>query len=163
MKITEKTTIRPYVEKDEIDCLLAFKSNVPQYFTEGEVLDFQAFLKNDIQPTSKAYTGGICQYFVILFQQKIVGCGGFSDRYNNQNITLTWGLIHKDFHKMGLGKALLLYRLNEIKRIFPGLPVSIDTTQFSYPFFEKFGFNTTKITLDYYTKGLDRYDMVHPA
>ena len=44
-----------------------------------------------------------------------------------------------------------------------GAPVLIDTTQFSYPFFEKFGFETTKITKDFYAAGMDRYDMVYEA
>jgi ribosomal protein S18 acetylase RimI-like enzyme len=39
--------------------------------------------------------------------------------------------------------------------------VGVDTTQFSYGFFERFGFKTTKITEDFYEKGMHRYDMIY--
>ena len=38
------TQIKPYTKQDRLGCLVAFKSNVPKYFTNQEVFDFEAFL-----------------------------------------------------------------------------------------------------------------------
>ena len=154
-----KTTIRPYKQKDKSSCLDAFKSNVPLYFTETEIADFENFLQRldylqyESQP-KKTY------FFVVAYDQKVIGCGGFGDKENKGIISLAWGFIHKDHHKRGFGKELLLYRLKQIERLFPGLPVVLDTTQFSYPFFEKHGFYTTKVTKNFYAEGMHRYDMM---
>jgi N-acetylglutamate synthase-like GNAT family acetyltransferase len=150
-----KPIIRPYNKEDRLFCMEAFKSNVPLYFTKEEVGDYENFLiKNENKDESEKAI-----YFVILHDEKVIGCGGFGEKENTNIVTLAWGLIHNDYHKKGFGKALLLYRFEEIKKLFPNFPVVIDTTQFSYPFFEKFGFEITKITNDYYAEGMHRYDM----
>ncbi len=156
----EEVKIRLYNKLDKEQCLLAFKSNVPKFFTIEEIEDFDSFLdmldaveedKNSIIKTS---------YFVVELNNNIIGCGGLGDKDNKQIVSLAWGLIHNEFHKMGFGEKLLTYRLAFIKEQFPLFPVVIDTTQYSYKFFEKYGFKTTQITNDYYTVGMHRYDMV---
>ncbi len=153
-----ETEIRKYVEADKEACMVAFKSNVPAYFTKEEIDLFESFL-------DRLYADGSnenkrTQYFVILNGNQIVGCAGFGDKEDTGDITLAWGLIHKKFHRKGFGKRLLLYRLQLIKHNYPNNPVYVDTTQFSFPFFEQFGFETTKITNNYYAVGMHRYDMV---
>jgi N-acetylglutamate synthase-like GNAT family acetyltransferase len=155
-----QSLIREYIPSDKEACLAAFKSNVPLFFTEGEIAEFESFLDNlpvrsNINPHGKR-----TWFFVIESENKIVGCGGFGDKDNTDRITLAWGLVHKAFHKKGFGEKLLKHRLEEIQTRYPGASVFIDTTQFSYPFFEKFGFRTTKITNDFYAVGMHRYDMV---
>jgi predicted GNAT family N-acyltransferase len=68
--------------------------------------------------------------------------------------------VDNALHKKGIGRELLLYRIQLIRSGFPGYPISLDTTQHSYLFFEKMGFKVVKITRDGYGEGLDRYDMV---
>jgi ribosomal-protein-alanine N-acetyltransferase len=46
-----------------------------------------------------------------------------------------------------------------IKQMYSQLPLLIDTTQFSYGFYKKNGFRLLKITENYYTEGMHRYDM----
>ena len=158
-KKTMSISIRKYNKQDKQECLEAFKCNVPLYFTEDEIGDFENFLQkieslNAVDANIKTY------YFVIIFEEKIIGCGGFGDKDGKDIVSLAWGFIQKNYHKKGFGKELLLYRLKQIEQLYPNLPVVIDTTQFSFEFFIKFGFNTTKITKDYYAKGLDRCDMI---
>ncbi len=147
--------IRPYSSVDKEACLVAFTSNVPQYFTPEEIKEFTNFLQKFDQNSGPENT----HYFVIRIEDQIIGCGGFGDRFNDQIISLAWGLIHQDYHRKGYGKILLLYRLEQIKQLYPNMPVVIDTTQFSAPFFERYGFQTDKITPDYYAKGMHRHDM----
>lgn len=153
--------VRSYQKSDKHGCMEAFKSNVPLYFTHEEISQFEMFLDNFLirSMTEKNYIQTF--YYVVEQNKKIIGCGGFGDKEGTSNITLAWGLIHKDVHKQGFGEKLLAHRLNEIQKLYPGAPVLIDTTQFSYPFFEKFGFETTKITKDFYAPGMDRYDMIY--
>lgn len=149
---------RKYIKADKESCMNAFKSNVPLYFTEEEITDFENFLDR-LEKGSDDGNPGNTYFFVVVLNEKVIGCGGFGDRYNDNIISLAWGLIHKDFHKRGFGKKLLLHRLEQIKKIYPASRVVMDTTQFSFSFFEKYGFVTTKITRDYYTNGMHRYDM----
>jgi N-acetylglutamate synthase-like GNAT family acetyltransferase len=152
-------TIREYIEQDKSSCLAAFKSNVPLYFTEEETEDFKHFLQR-LEHYLQHQQHRNTYFFVVVYDQKVIGCGGFGDKENKHVISLAWGLIHKDYHKRGFGKKLLLFRLEQIRSLFPGQPVVIDTTQFSYPFFEKNGFYTIKVTNDFYAAGMHRYDMI---
>ena len=138
-------------------CLAAFQSNIPLYFTPEEINDFNNFLdhravpkENEIQTTF---------YYVLLKNNKVIGCGGFGERERDGTVTLAWGLVHSDFHKQGYGKVLLQHRLTEARNVYPTKTIYLDTTQYSYSFFEKFGFKTTKITNDFYMHGMHRYDM----
>jgi ribosomal-protein-alanine N-acetyltransferase len=145
--------IRAYTHTDRQACLEAFKSNVPVYFSEQEVTDFTIFLEG---LENGAY---IIPYYVITYNQMVMGCGGYERDEKNRTFALAWGLIHNDFHKLGFGEKLLQYRLEQIKEWHKNATVIIDTTQHSAPFFEKYGFVTKKETTDYYAPGMHRIDM----
>jgi len=146
--------IRTYHSNDKDACLIAFKSNVPYHFTEEEIAYFEQFLDSFQQKAPNT-----TYYFVVELANKIIGCGGFGDKDQTDHISLAWGLIHNDYHKKGYGELLLKHRLHYLKQYFPLKIVYLDTTQYSYGFFQKFGFVITKISNDYYTLGLHRYDM----
>ncbi|ASS49261.1 MAG: hypothetical protein A3D31_03955 [Candidatus Fluviicola riflensis] len=148
--------LRPYAPTDKESCLTAFKSNVPVFFTEDEIIDFSNFL--DSLP--RRFAENSTHYYVILVDDQIVGAGGFGDKDNTGSLSLAWGLVHNDHHKKGYGEALLKHRLDEIRRLYPSKTLVLDTTQHSYTFFEKYGFEVTKFTADFYEKGMHRYDMI---
>jgi ribosomal protein S18 acetylase RimI-like enzyme len=52
------------------------------------------------------------------------------------------------------------YRLKKIKKEFPTTNITLNTSQYTFKFYEKFGFSVTKIIKDGYYHGLDKYDMV---
>lgn len=147
-----ETIIREYCKDDLKGCMEAFVSNVPKFFTEQEIIDFENFLNRILQAKHT-------KYYVILDGDTVVGCGGFGDKDAEGILTLAWGLLHQSYHKKGCGKKLLIYRLEQIKLLFPQLQLVVDTTQHSCGFFEKHGFVTTKITNDFYAQGMHRYDM----
>lgn len=148
-----ETTIREYLKTDKNDCMEAFKSNVPYYFINEEIQYFENFLQRIETGNDNA------RFYTILCNQKLVGCGGFGDKDNTGIFSLAWGFIHRDFHKKGFGIKLLQYRIEQIKQLKPKFPVIIDTTQYSCGFFEKYGFQTKKVTDNYYAIGMHRYDM----
>ena len=68
-------------------------------------------------------------------------------------------MVDQNLHRQGLGKALLLERLNWIRQQPSAKTVHLDTTPFSRGFFERFGFKVTAITPNGYAEGFDRVDM----
>ncbi len=153
------STIRKYQSSDHEACMEAFKTNVPKYFTIGEVGDFERFLNKLEDPAQENNP----PFYVLELDEKLIGCGGFGERTDNDNISFIWGLVHNDYHKKGFGEQLLVFRLGEIKLQFPDRTIVLDTTQYSAPFFEKYGFETVKITENGYAEGMHRYDMVYIA
>lgn len=151
-----QATIRKYTDSDKNACMEAFKTNVPKYFTEAEINDFEHFLAKLENPEE----ADNLPYYVMELDGKIIGCGGFGEKKGKDAITFVWGMVHNAHHKKGYGEQLLVFRLTEIKKQFPGREVVLDTTQFSFPFFEKYGFRTVKITENSYGEGMHRYDMV---
>lgn len=148
--------IEQYQEKYKSECLTAFKSNVPDFFATGEIGQFENWLELvvDERNSNRYY------YNVFVIQGQVIGCGGFLFEESKNEVFLTWGLIHRDYQRKGYGVQLLYYRLKQITQLYPIASILIDTTQYSYPFFEKYGFKVTTIINDYYSKGLHRYDMM---
>ncbi|WP_353721293.1 GNAT family N-acetyltransferase [Dyadobacter sp. 676] len=148
-------SIRPYEPADYAGCIRAFESNQPAFFADHEKEEFETLLEEIAAPG-----GSTVYYYVVEHEGVIAACAGFCMQPDKASAGLVWGMVARDFHRQGIGKQLLTYRLNKIRELLPGVPVILDTTQLSYPFFEKSGFRVTRITRDYYAPGLDRYDMI---
>lgn len=157
--MSQQTNIRKYEIADHSACMEMFLTNVPKYFTKEEVDEFDRFLAKLGDP--EALDNPI--YYVMQLDDKLIGCGGFGEKNGIDGIaaiTFVWGMVDNSYHKKGFGEELLRFRLAEIKIQFPDWKVILDTTQFSYTFFEKYGFKTLKITENSYGEGMHRYDMV---
>lgn len=149
---------RKYKASDRDDCLAAFKSNIPKYFLLKELDQFVDWLtRHGDQEDTNANVG---RYFVVLLDDRIVGCGGFAIDKNLKEARMTWGLVDNKYHRQGIGKAFLIWRVNAIREAVPDYRIALDTTQHAAPFFEKMGFETIKITNDSYGEGMHRYDMI---
>ncbi|MNJ85872.1 hypothetical protein D3C87_33520 [compost metagenome] len=151
-----QATIRKYAESDKSACIEVFKTNVPKYFMAAEINDFEELLTKLENPDES----NELPYYVMELNDQIIGCGGFGEKEGTDAITFVWGMVHNDYHKKGYGEQLLVFRLAEINKQFPDKEVVLDTTQFSFTFFEKYGFRTVKITENSYGEGMHRYDMV---
>lgn len=154
-----ETLIREYNSSDKDACLIAFKSNVPLYFTIEEISEFESFLENFNAQIINGKYFEKTYYYVIANYDQVIGCGGFGFNEKTNVATLAWGLVNKAFHKKGVGEKLLAFRIQQMQKLYPTATIVVDTTQFSYLFFERYGFVTTKVTPDFYTLGMDRYDM----
>jgi len=151
-------TIRAYSPADFQDCTNCFISNVPRFFSRDEIAEFKEWLDKLEKKSPDSPDAGI-HYYVISNHEQIVGCGGFALMDNRREVVFAWGLIDRQFHRQGYGKALFEYRLNEVGFIYPGLDILLDTSQHSFTFFQKYGFKVEKISSDFYAPGMDRYDM----
>ncbi|WP_089807780.1 GNAT family N-acetyltransferase [Chitinophaga sp. YR627] len=152
--LAEHIQLTDYTAIWKAACMEAFVSNVPDYFTSAEIVQFEDWL--DKMSEERMYW----HYYVVLSEDSLIGCGGFVYEEKLSRVTFAWGLVHRNFHKQGMGKLLLQYRLDRIRTLYPGADIILDTTQFSYTFFEQYGFVTVKYTEDGYTTGMHRYDMI---
>ena len=140
--------IRSYQNSDRDACIAVFKSNIPKFFLKTEQKDFESYLKE-----------GLSDYWVVVHSQAgIIACGGLAPESEDE-VRLCYGLVHSQFHRRGIGKALLLFRLVQACNN-PNLKyVSLDTIQFNPNFFGKAGFVTEKVSENHYGPNLHRYDM----
>jgi len=156
-------TIRPYSPADRAACLAIFEGNMPRYFVPEELPGFARWL--DAQDAGRlAYPESLAEpYFVVENDGQVVACGGLGVLLDQPLLTMAWGMVRHDLHGQGIGRALLRHRLQLAETAYPSYAVVLDTSQHTYPFFEKLGFQVTKITPDGYGPGLHRYDMQRPA
>ena len=152
--------IRPYGKEDRLSCITLFSSNVPLYFAEDELNDFEFWL-NGKDNNVLSYKNTKEEYFFVLEENgEILACGGFYIPKLEKRINLVWGMVNANNHHMGHGTALLNYRLKLATSMFLEYFITIDTTQLTAGFYEKFNFKSIKTSENYYAPGLHRIDMI---
>lgn len=140
---------REYSPADKDACLAIFKSNIPTYFRDHEVLEFDDFLNRNDVP-----------YFVLELDQTIVACGGYWVNPQGGTADLCWGMVHADHHRRKYGEYLLLARLSRIIAHEHATGVRLGTSQLTEQFFHKFGFKTRHNIPNGITEGLDDVEML---
>lgn len=144
--------LRTYQAIDDVGCLALFDSNVPKFFAPHERAEFAAFLATSTDP-----------YFVVVDDQgQVIGCGGYYINHERAAAGLTWGMVSRGLHRQGIGRFLLLARLQRICQEPAVTSVLINTSQHSYGFFAKVGFVVESIVENGFAEGLDEYKMVLP-
>lgn len=141
--------VKPYTIQSLESGLILFRSNTPKFFAHSEERLLENYLTQD----------RINYYLFFNKRKKLVAAGGYEYEHYTGNISLTWGMVHGKSHHEGYGTWLMEYRLRKIKREFTNPNIILNTSQYTFRFYEKFGFRIEKITENYYTKGLHRYDM----
>lgn len=150
--------IRPYQALDYQGCVEAMNTNVPRDFLLSEVEDFKQFLLKI--PTHQED----CPYWVLEDNSQIVGCGGVGPSIRNPDqLVLIWGMVARQHQKSGLGKLLLMHRLEFADKNWPGRSISLDTSQYAAGFFTKYGFERVDYIQDGYGPGLDKIIMTRPG
>lgn len=142
--------IRPYQTHDFDACLTLFDSNCPPYFIPEERQPYIDWLQK------KALDG---RYFVLEKDQQVLACGGWYWDNDADGLGLSWGMVHQDHHKKGLGTTLTHYRIQAGLTAFPKAVFRLCTSQYTEAFYQRMGFVTQKITPNGFGEGLDRYDM----
>jgi len=140
---------RRYASPDRPGCLGVFDSNVPRYFTDRERTDFELFL--DALPGP---------YLVLVDEAgAVVACGGYAIRPEAGVADLCWGMVHGQRHGNGLGRILTELRIEEAAADPSVHTLELNTSQLTTGFYERLGFEITKVTPDAYGPGMDRCDM----
>ncbi len=122
---------------------------MPKYFAPHELGLFADFLeKPDLD-----------EYYVVQEKRDVIACGGLFFDTEKNRAGLAWGMVHADFHGQGIGKKLTQYRIEAFKKSKRTEKIILNTSQHTYRFYEKMGFELQKITPDGFGKGLDNYLM----
>jgi GNAT superfamily N-acetyltransferase len=124
--------IRAYQPSDHSRCAEIFLANEDRGFVPPEYLaEFEEFLEDER-----------ILKLVLEVSDAIVGIGGIQYWMTWNRAFLSFGLIHPDFHRRGLGSILLLSRLVLLELTDQPLAVLLQATDHSRPFFEKVGFGS---------------------
>ena len=143
-----KVNIRPFTPVDREACLSVFDSNTPEYFDTEERDDFAAFLD-----------AGQPYFFVATTpDETVIACGGYYLDPLQGVAGLTWGMVHRSWHRHGVGSILLKHRIAAIENSHKARVVRVNTSQQSRGFFERHGFRVLKVIPDGYAPGIDRVE-----
>ncbi|MCJ7935961.1 MAG: GNAT family N-acetyltransferase [Chryseobacterium sp.] len=138
-----------YTKDFKEKCLEIFKSNLPKFFAYEELHLFEQFLDEDIHEN----------YYVVYHDNELIACGGIFLNEKTKEGGLAWGMVHSKYHRKGFGKLFTEYRINLLKKVYPGKIYRIETSQHTAPFYEKMGFITENIVINGFAKGIDKYIM----
>ena len=146
--MTNLITIREYEPKDKNEVINLIRLNTPEYFSVEEEDDLNKYLETERE-----------LYYVLLYEQKIVGCGGINFADNNTTGKISWDILHPDYQGKSLGTKLLKHRIDKLNSIEGIQKITVRTSQVAYKFYEKQGFELFEIKKDYWTEGFDMYNM----
>lgn len=140
--------LREYRQTDKSALMHIFRKNIPEFFDEDEVKDFESYLEQHLEA-----------YFVAESAGVLVGAGGINFADNGRIANISWDFIDPDYQGKGIGKVLLKFRLDYLKKMSGITDIIVRTSQFAYGFYAKQGFSLEQITRDYWAQGYNLYYM----
>lgn len=142
--------VRPYAASDRDACLALFDGNVPRFFAPDERAGFAQFLD---------HRAGDWAYQLLMLDGAVVACGGHALNHDRTAALLCWGMVDRRRHGTGLGTLLTTARIDAARACATVRCISIDTSQHTAAFYQRFGFAADSIVPDGYGAGLDRWNM----
>ncbi len=140
--------IRLYRPSDYTKVLELLKLNIPDFFAVEEESDYIDYLEHKIE-----------DYFVVENENKIIGAGGVNYFPKQQTARIAWDIIHPEWQGKGIGKKLTEFRISHVNKNPLFKLIIVRTSQLAYPFYEKMGFDLEKVEKDFWSEGLDLYQM----
>ena len=143
-----RCSIREYEINDKDQVMALLRLNTPKYFAPEEETDLSNYLDNERE-----------LYYVLLYDRKVVGCGGINFDEDQTIGIISWDILHPEYQGKGLGTELLKYRIQKLKTVDRLKKITVRTSQVTFKFYEKQGFELIQITKDYWADGFDLYQM----
>jgi len=138
--------IEPYKIEHKERLIEIFRENTPKFYAPEEEGDFLAFLTRDTN-----------QYYTIKSFNDVAGGGGYT--FDNDRARLIWNMVDPKYRDQGLGRALLNFCLEELKKSRLTSMVEVWTSEYAHPFYAKFGFEVLDKLQDFRSLGSDLYHM----
>ena len=144
----EQYTLRPYGAMDTDAVLDILRSNTPDFFAPSELDEFIAFLR---APESELVVATSADGAVV----------GFGAAYCRSAVEggLAWGMVHRQWHRRGVGRALLDARITRLWALAM-TQIRVQTSQHSSGFFTRAGFAAVAVTPDGFAPGIDQVTML---
>ena len=138
-----------YSAEHKNTCKHIFLSNCPKYFANFELDEFTDWLdKEDREP-----------YYLYTLNNQVLACSGIYVSHEDKEAGMAWGIVLNERHGSGIGTEMTKLRILEIQNNYPTYAIRLKTTQHTFQFYEKMGFEVSKIDKDGYEIGMDRYWM----
>lgn len=147
--MNKEIIIRNYIYSDKKELLQILSLNIPKYFAEEEIGDFEIYLEKYIE-----------DFFVIEHNKMLIGCGGINYKNDKSMGVISWDIIKPEYQGKSIGKKLLEYRLELIHSQKSINKIIVRTSKQAYKFYEKCGFKLLEIKENYWAEGFDLYYMV---
>ncbi|QHL89339.1 GNAT family N-acetyltransferase [Nibribacter ruber] len=148
MTTDQSYSIRPYQPADQAQVMHLLQLNTPTYFAPEEEADLLHYLHHELE-----------EYFVVEYQDKVVGCGGINFSEDKHTGKISWDILHPEYQGKGLGSQLLQFRISRLQSLEQVEHITVRTSQLVYPFYEKNGFALVEVVKDYWAPGFDLYSM----
>lgn len=128
-------------------CMALFEQNCPSHFAVNERQDFAEFLQQ-------------CpaDYYVLIRQQQVVACFGFTVHPHDRHGQINWIMAAKSTHGSGIGRQMMQYAINLAKQAQIDI-VDIAASHLSAPFFARFGAEALNYIEHGWGQDMHRIDM----
>lgn len=140
--------IRPYTVSDKSAVMNLLRLNTPAFFAPAEEKDFEQYLEIELE-----------DYFVVVENENIVGSGGINYFFDQKTARISWDMISPQFHGKGIGKQLVENRLQLLLKNPEIDFIVVRTSQHTFQFYEKMGFEIKQVVKDFWAEGFDLYEM----
>lgn len=148
--MNEEISIRSYEAQDKKRLLAILGLLVPTHFAAEEIADLDQYLDQEIE-----------LYFVAELHGRVVAAAGINFDKKAGIGKLSWDFVHPEEQGKGIGKKMLLHRLEILKSMGDIHIISVRTSQLAFQFYEKNGFEIVEIREDYWAPGFDMYKMIY--
>ncbi|MCU0430977.1 MAG: GNAT family N-acetyltransferase [Cytophagaceae bacterium] len=125
---------------------------IPFYFHEMERNDFATYWEKNAE-----------NYWVLGKGDRLLAAGGVHWIPERQEARLSWDICHPDFRRNGYGTKLLRFRMMIMATNYPVRTVVVRTSQQSFLFYQKNGFELKYRQPDFWAPGFDLVYMEHPG
>ncbi|MCI0919742.1 GNAT family N-acetyltransferase [Sphingobacterium rhinopitheci] len=146
----DEIIIRKFKLEDKEKLVRILINNVPRYFAETEVDDYEEYINGKVQ-----------DYYVAQLGDEIIAAGGINYDKDRQLAKISWDIVDIPFQKQGIGRLLMKHRLEVIAAKKDIKSIIVRTSQHAYGFYEKMGFKLLERHKDYWAKGFDMYKMIY--
>ena len=138
--------IREYEPADKEAVLSLIRANTPEYFAPEEEADLSRYLDCERE-----------WFYVLLFDGKIVGCGGINLADERTTGKISWDILHPEYQGRSLGTRLLGFRIEKLGSLGGIRRITVRTSQLAFGFYRKQGFVLKEVKKDYWAEGFDLY------
>ncbi|MFD0860657.1 GNAT family N-acetyltransferase [Sungkyunkwania multivorans] len=140
--------IRNYTKNDKEKVVELLRANTPAFFDPSEEEDYINYLETEVE-----------DYFVYEENSNILGAGGINYFPEERTARISWDVVAPNVQGKGIGKQLVEHRIAQIRKNKGIDSIVVRTSQLTYKFYEKFGFELEKVEKDFWAKDLDLYLM----